>query len=1076
MRKILSLFFALVFALSISAQVYYLLPNSADANCENITNQYDRPNDGGNRLQWETSEGGVYQCPERNAFDWFARSYCDASIPWIYNEGDHQIRRIVTFKDLTDGRLAAEGNMFNDVKVIWVNVDRNMNEAAFDAMFPVEVRDALANYVKAGGNLYLSTFAARLAFLIGRAPALNEVKWDNGFASADDEWKLTAHFKKGGDGSYDVDKHEHAIFKNLRDNKFYADDYHFHMQKGSPRTNRNCLWDIDDNMTAFNNFQDDNTCGILGSWGHTAEFLCAGLVEFYPKGDWKGTIITNGLAACSFASANTDRFCVEHLTSGILDYLSSNPNLQWNEETILTSGVINEQHIMTASANAGYTVRYYPNTAREIANIGEADGSIYFNYFGTATFRAEAAGDGWTLPKNKYVINSPEITITGGTDANPRYAYVLPYSMHTMANYDNEEGLRPDFEAAAWFYQQFIVGEVGDKHGCFVRPSDLASLNPAIKVLWIHNDHVGKASDDYYNDLGGDTFRDNLRTFITGGGNVFVSKQATRLIGDLGRSTYPAYQNGGYGDRGPWRVGNTWNLEGESIDHSTHAVYANIGTDTEIMASGRHTDNNCIYNNEMLGWTGNQDPQKLHDFETNNNCLILGSWGHNNDVLECVGFVEFYPQNTTEGTIIAMGLAAYHWANPTDAIKTLTRDILYYLNIEETPEFTWVTAPANGSVGTEQIVNVEHKDSEIHWTSSYNYVVEIVDDPGHPGDPEYKKLILKAAGKVTITATRTGDGYKIPKNVKSPTHATKTIIVTAPGVVVVTEPNTEIPRTVNDLVVYQGGSVSNTGDITINNSITYIRPAVGGAASNELGHWYTFCLPFTPSHCYVYEEGDQDYEINSVYLTGSEADTSEPSGAGSFYLQTFAPPAGWAYIDGEGKPLKDTPYIIKFLDGSEHSELADYFTSNPTVRFVGGAQTIDGTDDGTGGTPNGDYSYHVNHTLRKLTMSHVYSLNTATNMFEYDYGGPSEIMPFECYIKASTPALAAARPRFAIGRGAQQGTEITTAVETVAAPLQPLCIYDVTGRLFYTGDEPRQLPQGIWIVRQGKDSRTIVIP
>ena len=267
--------------------------------------------------------------------------------------------------------------------------------------------------------------------------------------------------------------------------------------------------------------------------------------------------------------------------------------------------------------------------------------------------------------------------------------------------------------------------------------------------------------------------------------------------------------------------------------------------------------------------------------------------------------------------------------------------------------------------------------------------------------------------------------------------------------VIVTEPGTKIPSTVSNLIIYQGGSVSNTENIVITNSITYIRPAVGGAAGNELGHWYTFCLPFTPSHCYV-EESGTDYEINSVYLTGSEADNSEPSGEGSFYLQTFAPPAGWAYIRGEGKPSEETPYIIKFLNDTE--------------------------DDGTGGTPNGDYSYHVNHTLRKLTMSHVYPLNTATNMFEYDYGGPSEIMPFECYIKASTPALAAARPRFAIGRGAQQGTEITTAVETVAAPLQPLRIYDITGRLFHTGNEPRQLPQGIWIVRQGEKNRTIVVP
>ncbi len=416
MKKFLSLFFASVFTLSLSAQVYYLLPNSADANCENITNQYDHPTEG-NRLQWETSEGDVYQCPERNAFDWFARSYCDASIPWIHNEGDHQIRRIVTFKDLTDGRLAAEGNMFNDVKVIWVNVDRNMTEAAFDAMFPTDVRTALANYVKAGGNLYLSTFAARLAYLIGRTPEPGFSE-NNGFASAGDEWKLTAHFKKGGDGSYDVDKHGHAIFKYLRDNDLYAEDYHFHMQKGTPRTNRNCLWDIDDNITAFNNFQNDNTCGILGSWGHTAEFLCAGLVEFYPVGDWKGTIITNGLAACSFASANTDRFCVEHLTSGILDYLKARPcagnNTTPMETKLEENGFYPSEtqsflklHPVCEGLSATYTLTSNPDGKARIQGgviVGENTiTQLQFKEAGTVTLHI-------TLTENREFMNWPKGT------------------------------------------------------------------------------------------------------------------------------------------------------------------------------------------------------------------------------------------------------------------------------------------------------------------------------------------------------------------------------------------------------------------------------------------------------------------------------------------------------------------------------------------------------------------------------------------------------------------------------------------------------------------------------------------
>ena len=50
--------------------------------------------------------------------------------------------------------------------------------------------------------------------------------------------------------------------------------------------------------------------------------------------------------------------------------------------------------------------------------------------------------------------------------------------------------------------------------------------------------------------------------------------------------------------------------------------------------------------------------------------------------------------------------------------------------------------------------------------------------PEHPDDQNYKILRLKAPGEVTVTATRSADGYKIPKNVTGTTQVTKTITVT----------------------------------------------------------------------------------------------------------------------------------------------------------------------------------------------------------------------------------------------------------------------------------------------------------
>lgn len=776
MKKLLSLFALTCCSLLLSAQVYYLLPNSAEWNSESVTNVYDNPS-GQNQLQLETSEGDVQQVPERKAYEWFKDTY---------NSGD---QKVITYKDLTDGRLAADGDLFGRVKVVWVYIDRWMTKGDFDALFPDAVRTALANYVKAGGNLYLSTFATRLVWLMGRTGQEPSFSEHDGFAgcSYDDPWRIKARAFNDG---YNIDNHGHAIYKYLNEDNQYVDDYRFNMQRGTVRTNRNCVFDQEWNSPDSQaNFESNNTAKVLAGWGHEHQINCAGLVEFYPVGEWKGTIITNGLAAYSWAAGNESVNCVKMLTQGVLDYLSiTGTGIAWNDETVPASGVINSQHIMTAHANAGFNITYAA-TDPVIANIGSGDGNIYFNYFGDATFTATATGDGWTAPKSATAtINSAVIPVNGG-DQNVKFAYVLPYSMHVMANYDNEEGRRPDFEAANWFYWQFMENEVGGQHGCFVRPSDLASLNPAIKVLWIHNDHVDKESADYYNDLGGDTFRDNLAAFINNGGNVFVSKQATRLVGDLGYSIgYPRYANGGYADdRGPWRVANKWNLSGTEIDHSTHSVYANMGTDTWLMSAGRRTDNNNIWHQDDNVFNpayGNNNANRITQFEADHNCRVLGAWGHydgNNVVsplIECVGFVELYPSAVGKGTVIAMGLAAYQWAQPVDLLKNFTRDILYYLHIDETPGFAWIQEPADGLAGTEQIAQVEHKDSELQWTSSNTDVVEIVDDPEHPGDKNFKKLLLKAVGTATITATRSADGYRIPKNVTSTTNVTKTITVT----------------------------------------------------------------------------------------------------------------------------------------------------------------------------------------------------------------------------------------------------------------------------------------------------------
>ena len=700
MKKVFSTILLSCFTLLLSAEVYYLLPNSDGWNSEAVTSVYDNTTIEGNpnQLQWEDP----YQ-PERKAYEWFKDHY---------NAGD---QKVITYKDLKDGRLNVDGNLFSTVKVLWIHVDRFMDVAALDNLFPQDVRDAIANYVKAGGNVYLSTYAARLAHLIGRAPEPGEFKENNGFGVGNDEWKVLADF------SDNYVNHTHAIYKYLIANNLYGQKsnglYFFHMQKGSPRSDRNCLWDIPNNLDAMNAFQNDHTCKVLGSWGHTEQFECAGLVEFYPKGDWKGTIIANGLAACSWASTNTDVHCVQHLTRGVLDYLNTSLTSEpvWGalSESIMRIGGGFELHNSVTLSSAlpeGCTLKFYSNDP-VTANTDEA-GGVYCNYFGKVTFRAEIKGDGINAPKNiMWQANSPELTVDGSSPA--KYGYILPYSLHTMSNYGNENGNRPDFVSADWFNVNYIIPD----NGCFLNPQDYNATNlipQKVEVLWIHNDHVGLTSDQYFTDLGRENFVAALREFVDRGGKVFLSKQATRLVGDLHLlgiydnqidyyyPSYPQASDMGYISNGdPWSIKNTYTYDTQTIDYSSHHVYKDLSGNPVLQTKDPRTNNN--YRIEQIALNGEATYEDFIATEQKYQCRLLGCFSNNQEKHDGAIFAEFLPRTAGQGTVIMMGAAAYHWTGSSiddinSNLKTLTKNILDYLATIETDVYT--RDVTNGNYGT----------------------------------------------------------------------------------------------------------------------------------------------------------------------------------------------------------------------------------------------------------------------------------------------------------------------------------------------------------------------------------------
>ena len=750
MKKIFSSIALMCIAMVMHAHVAYLIPVT-DKSAADLTDTVAALPEGAYNVTIKDVNYNGTLLPERNAYNWFRTTYPEG--------------QVLTLKDVKDGKLlVGEGEMKTPaVRALWIYVDRfGLSIDEYDALFNYEVHDALKAFVKAGGNLFTAGQAARVVSAIGRTTYWPGYASTNLQPNVTDTWFVTTNFCTGRDlrghaaFATCVDKAkwddvENAIFPltsnaaayNRTDNNNVWGDWNLYWKdySGKEISDDNKVPGGCDAMRA-KSLEESQNCQILGGWGHTRGLDCAGFIEFFPNGDYKGTVMAMGLAAYQWSTQNT---CanMQHLTKGVLDYLNTEVQKPvWNAG-LPTTGVINSQFKVEATSNVPVS---YQALTPEIANIGVGDGNVYCNYFGEAKFVA-LAGDGMAAPKVAVASDTLTITVNGGNQAVD-YAYVLPYSMHVMANWDNEDGQRPDFNAAEWFYNTYVKNGTG----CFIRPADLATINEQVHTLWVNSDHVGLDSAQLMADLGGAAFVSALKTFVNKGNNVFLSKQATRLVGDLGRSAYPSYANGGYAnDRGDWRVGNRF----AGADYSTHSAFARTGANPVIMQRGRHTDNNNLFPKE------GDDAAALAAFQTNNNCLVLGSWGNGeNPVFECAGMVEFYPQAECNGTILAMGLAAYQWgtANLAEGSKmaTLSQDILYYLNIKEAPGFVWEIAPANGTEGDSLQLKVEDKESALRYEST---------DPNVATVSQTGMLKYVSKGSTTIRAIRYGDGYKLPKNV-----------------------------------------------------------------------------------------------------------------------------------------------------------------------------------------------------------------------------------------------------------------------------------------------------------------------
>lgn len=253
---------------------------------------------------------------EKAAAQWFQKTYPDGAI-------------------LTPGTLST---LYPDeYNVVWVQIDRVGIDMGWQKlptnMVSEKVIGILTQYVREGGNLLLTKHATQLTVAVGRI----EEKFGPHIFSAgaggqgSDNWTVNGHIGSGQEKSYD--HRSHAIYAGMETNMDFGHET-FGLEGPGFREDHNCMWDLNSYglrdlvptaHDVVDAYQQLLNCTVLGTWGHVADYCCAGIIDFSPTPDIAGRIVAIGLSAYEWdENGTTNRYQgnMELLTKNCIGYLS----------------------------------------------------------------------------------------------------------------------------------------------------------------------------------------------------------------------------------------------------------------------------------------------------------------------------------------------------------------------------------------------------------------------------------------------------------------------------------------------------------------------------------------------------------------------------------------------------------------------------------------------------------------------------------------------------------------------------------------------------------------------------------
>lgn len=217
-------------------------------------------------------------------------------------------------------------------EVIWIHIDRLDMPWGWEnlpaGIIAEDVLNALKAYYYNGGSLLIATHATQLIVPLGRSERAPGIYSSGYGGSGNDSWSLQANI------GMEYDHNSHPIFAGLTTFTEVGGYPTFPLVGPGHREDHNCMWDFNaygyrelypDAENTVRAFEIENTAVVLGTWGQVTDFACAGLIEFQPTAECKGTCLAMGLAAYEWnqnTNANKWHDNIIQITRNMVSYLA----------------------------------------------------------------------------------------------------------------------------------------------------------------------------------------------------------------------------------------------------------------------------------------------------------------------------------------------------------------------------------------------------------------------------------------------------------------------------------------------------------------------------------------------------------------------------------------------------------------------------------------------------------------------------------------------------------------------------------------------------------------------------------